>query len=75
MKGKAGLPFHPDLTTNDKSKQQASGGVITQKTIQARSYCTIFAAVESPVEKTSYGVGVMMVSYMSQRDGGKIGKM
>lgn len=41
----------PDLTTNDKSKQQPSGGIITKDNTGVEVYCTIFAAAESPVEK------------------------
>ncbi|MBK7038352.1 MAG: glycosyl hydrolase [Bacteroidetes bacterium] len=41
----------PDLTTNDKSKQQPSGGIITKDNTGVEVYCTIFAAAESPLEK------------------------
>lgn len=44
-----------DLTTNDRSKQKASGGPITLDTSGAELYCTIFALRESPHEK-----GVLM---------------
>ncbi|HVZ98298.1 MAG TPA: hypothetical protein VG847_15550, partial [Chitinophagaceae bacterium] len=40
-----------DLTTNDKSKQKSSGGPITQDNTGAETYCTIFTAAESPLEK------------------------
>ncbi len=40
-----------DLTTNDKSKQKSSGGPITQDNTGAEIYCTIFTAMESPLEK------------------------
>ncbi|MDH7513182.1 MAG: hypothetical protein QHH14_09580 [Clostridiales bacterium] len=36
-----------DLTTNDKSKQQSSGGPITQDNTSVEYYCTIFALGES----------------------------
>jgi photosystem II stability/assembly factor-like uncharacterized protein len=39
----------PDLTTNDKSKQKASGGIITKDNTGVETYCTIFAFAESPV--------------------------
>ena len=42
-------PVSPDLTTNDKSKQQATGGPITKEG-GAEVYCTIFAFAESPLE-------------------------
>lgn len=41
----------PDLTTNDKSKQRPSGGIITKDNTGVEYYCTIFAAAESPVQK------------------------
>jgi photosystem II stability/assembly factor-like uncharacterized protein len=41
----------PDLTTNDKSKQAPSGGIITKDNTGVEYYCTIFAVAESPIEK------------------------
>nr|MBP6456612.1 hypothetical protein [Chitinophagaceae bacterium] len=41
----------PDLTTNDKTKQRASGGDITKDNTSVEYYCTIFAAAESPVKE------------------------
>jgi photosystem II stability/assembly factor-like uncharacterized protein len=38
----------PDLTRDDKSKQQWSGGPITGDNTGAEYYCTIFALAESP---------------------------
>jgi photosystem II stability/assembly factor-like uncharacterized protein len=38
----------PDLTRNDKQKQQWSGGPITGDNTGAEAYCTIFALAESP---------------------------
>jgi photosystem II stability/assembly factor-like uncharacterized protein len=59
-----------DLTTNDKSKQKSSGGPITQDNSGAEVYCTIFTAMESPLEKdllwTGSDDGVINVS----KDGG-----
>jgi len=37
----------PDLTTNDKTRQQSSGGPITQDNTGVEYYCTIFALAES----------------------------
>jgi len=37
----------PDLTTNDKSKQEKSGGPITNDDTSVEYYCTIFAVTES----------------------------
>ena len=44
-------PISPDLTTNDKSKQKKSGGMITKDNTGVEIYCTIFTAAESPIEK------------------------
>ena len=41
----------PDLTRNDPSKLQSSGGLITQDNTGVEYYCTIFAAFESPAER------------------------
>ncbi len=60
----------PDLTTNDKSRQLASGGPITKDNTSVEYYCTIFTAAESPLEKdllwTGSDDGLIYVS----RDGG-----
>ena len=50
-KGKSWTIISPDLTRNDKSKQQPSGGPITLDNTAAEYYCTIFALAESPLEK------------------------
>jgi len=39
----------PDLTRNDKSKQQTSGGPIDKDDTGTEYYDTIFAVAESPV--------------------------
>jgi photosystem II stability/assembly factor-like uncharacterized protein len=49
--GQSWQSISPDLTTNDKSKQAPSGGVITKDNTGVEYYCTIFAAAESPVQK------------------------
>ena len=41
----------PDLTRNDKTKQQSSGGSITKDNTGVEVYGTIFSVVESPVQK------------------------
>ena len=41
----------PDLTRNDKQKQQSSGGPITKDNTGVEVYDTIFSVVESPVQK------------------------
>ena len=61
----------PDLTTNDKTKQVASGGPITKDNTGVEYYCTIFTATESEYEKdllwTGSDDGIINVS----KDGGK----
>ncbi len=61
----------PDLTTNDKARQASSGGPITKDNTSVEYYCTIFTAMESPLEKdllwTGSDDGLLHVS----RDGGK----
>lgn len=60
----------PDLTRNDTSKLQPSGGPITKDNTTVEFYCTIFAAAESPRVKdllwTGSDDGLIHVS----RDGG-----
>ena len=41
----------PDLTRNDKSKQQPAGGPITKDNTGVEVYDTIFSVVESPLQK------------------------
>jgi len=47
----------PDLTRNDKSKQKASGGIITKDNTTVEYYCTIFTMDESVVEPGVIWVG------------------
>ena len=47
----------PDLTRNDKSKQQASGGPITKDITSVEYYDTIFALAESPLSRGMIWVG------------------
>jgi photosystem II stability/assembly factor-like uncharacterized protein len=47
----------PDLTRNDKSKQQASGGPLTKDITSVEYYDTIFALAESPLTKGQLWVG------------------
>lgn len=48
--GQSWEAISPDLTRNDKSKQKASGGIITKDNTGAEYYCTIFSAFESKQE-------------------------
>jgi photosystem II stability/assembly factor-like uncharacterized protein len=69
--GQSWEAISPDLTTDDKSKQGASGGPITKDNSSAEYYCTIYTATESPLEKdllwTGSDDGLIHVS----KDGGK----
>ena len=47
----------PDLTRNDKSKQQAAGGPITKDNTGVEVYDTIFSVVESPAQKDQIWAG------------------
>lgn len=55
--GQTWKAISPDLTRNDKSKQQWSGGPITGDNTGVEFYCTIFAIAESPVQKDVIWVG------------------
>lgn len=61
----------PDLTTNDKSKQKPSGGIITKDNTGVEYYCTIFAACESPVQKDVLWCGSDDGLVHVSKDGGK----
>ncbi len=49
--GQSWEAISPDLTRNDKDKQQWAGGPITGDNTGVEFYCTIFAVAESPLEK------------------------
>ncbi|HET9407678.1 MAG TPA: hypothetical protein VFO39_10610 [Candidatus Sulfotelmatobacter sp.] len=61
----------PDLTRNDKSKQQPSGGDITLDDTGTEYYDTIFAVAESPVTKDQIWAGTDDGLIQLTRDGGK----
>jgi len=61
----------PDLTRNDKSKQQPSGGLINIDDTGTEYYDTIFAVAESPVAKDLIWVGTDDGLIQITRDGGK----
>ncbi len=48
--GQSWTAISPDLTRDDKAKQQWAGGPITGDNTGIETYCTIFAVAESPVE-------------------------
>ena len=49
--GRSWQRISPDLTRNDKSKQQPSGGPITLDITSVEYYDTVFALAESPLQK------------------------
>jgi len=61
----------PDLTRNDKSKQEPSGGSITIDDTGTEYYDTIFAVAESPLTKGLIWVGTDDGLVQLTRDGGK----
>ncbi len=61
----------PDLTRNDRSKQQISGGEITKDDTGTEYYDTIFALAESPVTKGVIWTGADDGLVQVTRDGGK----
>jgi photosystem II stability/assembly factor-like uncharacterized protein len=60
----------PDLTRNDKSKQQASGGPITKDITSVEYYDTVFAVAESPLSRGMIWVGTDDGLIQLTRDGG-----
>ena len=60
----------PDLTRNDPSKMQATGGPITKDNTSVEYYCTIFYGAESPVEPGVIWVGSDDGLVHVTRDGG-----
>jgi photosystem II stability/assembly factor-like uncharacterized protein len=61
----------PDLTRNDKSKQQASGGPLTKDNTGVEVYDTIFSVVESPAQKDLIWAGTDDGLVQLTRDGGQ----
>ncbi|MGA8150071.1 MAG: hypothetical protein WB952_03920 [Terriglobales bacterium] len=61
----------PDLTRNDKSKQQVSGGPIDKDDTGTEYYDTIFAVAESPLVKDLIWVGTDDGLMQITRDAGK----
>ena len=61
----------PDLTRNDKSKQQPAGGPITKDNTGIEVYDTIFSVVESPLQKDLIWAGSDDGLIHITTDGGK----
>ena len=69
--GQSWTAISPDLTRNDKTKQQWSGGPITGDNTGVETYCTIFAVAESPLQKDLLWAGTDDGLVHLTRDGGK----
>ncbi|MFQ5816378.1 MAG: glycosyl hydrolase [Terriglobia bacterium] len=69
--GMSWTPISPDLTRNAKSKQQRSGGPITDENISVEYYDVIFSLAESPLQKDLLWVGTDDGLVHLTRDGGK----
>jgi hypothetical protein len=69
--GKSWTVISPDLTRNDKTKQQSSGGAITKDNTSVEYYDTIFTLAESPKEKGLLWAGSDDGLVHITRDGGK----
>ena len=61
----------PDLTRNDKSKQESSGGPITKDNTSVEYYDTVFTIAESRVQKNLLWAGSDDGLVHITRDGGK----
>jgi photosystem II stability/assembly factor-like uncharacterized protein len=61
----------PDLTRNDKTKQNSSGGPITQDNTSVEYYCTIFALAQSYHNPNTLWVGTDDGVVSITKNGGK----
>ena len=61
----------PDLTRNDKSKQDSSGGVLTKDNTTVEYYDTVFTIAESPKQKDLIWAGTDDGLIQLTRDGGQ----
>ena len=69
--GRTWTAISPDLTRNDKSKQQDSGGPITKDQYTVEYYDVIFALTESPKQEGILWAGSDDGLVQLTRDGGK----
>ena len=70
-RGQTWATISPDLTTNDKSKQQSSGGPVSRDNTSAEFHCTILTISELPVKPGVIWVGTDDCNVQATRDGGK----
>jgi photosystem II stability/assembly factor-like uncharacterized protein len=70
--GRSWQKISPDLTTNDKKKQEQekSGGMSADNT-SAENHCTIFTLAESPLDENMIWVGTDDGNIQYTNDGGK----
>jgi photosystem II stability/assembly factor-like uncharacterized protein len=69
--GRSWTEVSGDLTRNDKSKQQPSGGPITLDITSVEYYDTVFALAESPLQKDLVWAGTDDGLVHLTRDGGR----
>jgi len=69
--GQSWTAISPDLTRNDKTKQQSSGGPITKDNTSVEYYGTIFTVAPSPRDSNLIWVGTDDGLIQVTRDGGK----
>ena len=69
--GRSWNAISPDLTRNDKSKQEPSGGPITKDNTSVEYYDTVFTIAESPMQKGLLWAGSDDGLVHLTRDGGK----
>jgi photosystem II stability/assembly factor-like uncharacterized protein len=70
-RGQSWEVISPDLTTDDKSKQQSTGGPVTVDNTAAEFHCTILTIAESPVQRGVIWVGTDDGNIQVTRDNGK----
>ncbi len=71
-KGQSWTKISPDLTTNDKKKQeQEKSGGLSADVTSAENHCTIFAIAESPLDENMIWVGTDDGNLQYTLDGGK----
>jgi photosystem II stability/assembly factor-like uncharacterized protein len=69
--GMSWTPISPDLTRDDKSKQESSGGPITKDNTSVEYYDTVFTIAESPLQKDLLWAGTDDGLVHISRNGGK----
>jgi photosystem II stability/assembly factor-like uncharacterized protein len=69
--GQSWKEISPDLTRNDKSKQQDSGGPITKDQYSVEYYDVVFTLAESPKQESVLWAGTDDGLIQLTRDGGK----